>query len=309
MDSGQGGRVVGGMAVPEALIRWLQWQNDKAGGFLDALPDLADSLMCRWDLTPDLSFAPRSGAHALVIGVTRAGEALVLKLSIDPAEVAVEEPLLRLWDGAGAVRLVDSSAADGALLLERLDPSQSLADVPLPAAAGHAGSLLRRLAVAAPADLPLVRTTEVAKAIAVGRPVVAEADLIEPSLSEQVRILAVQLADDDPGPERDLIVHADLHYDNVLAGKREAWLAIDPRARRGSPEIAVAELLWTRADEVADGAGFVDLLAAVVRAADLDPERARAWALARSLDYLRWGFAHELTEDPPRCARIIRALI
>ena len=148
-----------------------------------------------------------------------------------------------------------------------------------------------------------------AKAIAVGRPVVAEADLIVPSLSEQVRILAVQLADDDPGPERDLIVHADLHYDNVLAGKREAWLAIDPRARRGSPEIAVAELLWTRADEVADGAGFVDLLAAVVRAADLDPERARAWALARSLDYLRWGFAHELTEDPPRCARIIRALI
>ena len=105
------------------------------------------------------------------------------------------------------------------------------------------------------------------------------------------------------------MVHADLHYDNVLAGNREPWLAIDPRARRGSPEIAVAELLWTRADEVGDGTGFADLLAAVVMAGELDPDRARAWAVARSLDYLRWGLAHGLTEDPPRCARIIRALV
>lgn len=308
MDSGRRDVVVGGMAVPQALTRWLLWQNDQAGPFLDALPDLADSLLHRWDLAPDPSFAPRSGANALVIGVTRAGDPLVLKLSIDPGEVAVEEMLLRLWDGAGAVRLVDASAADGALLLERLDPSHSLAAVQLPAAAGFAGSLLRRLAVAVPAGLPLVSTAEIARAIASAGPLVGETGLIEPRLSDQVRVLATQLADDDPGPAGDLIVHADLHYDNVLAAKREAWLAIDPRARRGQPEIAVAELLWTRADEVADGSGFADLLRVVVGAGGLDPDRARAWAVARSLDYLRWGLAHGLTEDPPRCARIIRAL-
>ena len=308
MDSGERDVVVGGMAVPPALTRWLLWQNDQAGPFLDALPDLADSLLRRWDLTPDPSFTPRSGANALVIGVTRASESLVLKLSIDPAELALEESLLRLWNGAGAVRLVDASAAEGALLLERLDPSQSLAAVPLPAAAGFAGALLRRLAIPA-ADLPLVRTIEVARAIAAADPVDGESELVEPRQSDQVRSLAAQLADDDPGPASDLIVHADLHYDNVLAGNREAWLAIDPRARRGSPEIAVAELLWTRADEVGDGPAFGDLLAAVIAAGALDPDRARAWAVARSLDYLRWGLAHGLTEDPPRCARIIRALV
>lgn len=309
MENGQRDVVVGGMAVPQVLTRWLLWQNDRAGPFLDGLPDLADSLLRRWGLAPDPTYVPRSGANALVIGVTRAGDELVLKLSIDPGQVALEETLLRLWDGAGAVQLVEASAADGALLLERLEPSRSLGGVPLPEAAEIAGTLLRRLAVRAPAALSLMRTAEVARAIATAGPVEGEAVLVQPRRSDQVRVLAAQLAEDDPGPARDLIVHADLHYDNVLTGKREAWLAIDPRARRGTPEIAVAELLWTRADEVADGPGFADLLAAVVRAGGLDPDRAQAWAVARSLDYLRWGLAHGLTEDPPRCARIIRALV
>ena len=184
MTSGERSVVVGGMPVPAALTRWLLWQNDQAGPFLDALPDLADSLLRRWDLAPDPSFRPRSGANALVIGVSRASESLVLKLSIDPAEVVLEEALLRLWDGAGAVRLVDASAAEGALLLERLDPSESLAGVAMPAAGEFAGALLRRLAVPAPADLPLVRTLEIAGAIAAANPVEGESELIEPRQSD-----------------------------------------------------------------------------------------------------------------------------
>ena len=49
---------------------------------------------------------------------------------------------------------------------------------------------------------------------------------------------------------RDRLVHADLHYGNILAGDREPWLAIDPRAVAGDPEHAVPELLWARLDEV-----------------------------------------------------------
>jgi streptomycin 6-kinase len=308
MGSGRRNVVVGGMAVPPALTRWLLWQNAQANSFLDGLPDLVDSLLRRWDLVPDPTFSPRSGANALVFGVTRATDPLVLKVSIDPGQVACEETLLRWWDGAGAVRLVDASAAEGALLLERLEPSRSLAAVPLPEAAEIAGKVLRRLAVPPPDGLSLVRTTEVARDIAAAEPVVGEANLVAPGQQERVRTLAAQLSEDDPGPAGDLLVHADLHYDNVLSGRRETWLAIDPRARRGTPEIAVAELLWTRADEVGDETGFANLLAAVVRGGGLDPERARAWAVTRSLDYLRWGLTHKLTEDPPRCARVLRAL-
>jgi streptomycin 6-kinase len=38
----------------------------------------------------------------------------------------------------------------------------------------------------------------------------------------------------------DRLVHADLHYGNVLAGDREPWLAIDPRAVAGDPGTTAA---------------------------------------------------------------------
>lgn len=104
------------------------------------------------------------------------------------------------------------------------------------------------------------------------------------------------------------LTHADLHYDNILPGEREPWLAIDPRARLGDPEISVAELLWTRVDEADGPDGIREMLDALVSSADLDPERARRRAVIRSADYFLWGLGHGLTIDPPRCRRVIDAL-
>ncbi len=106
-----------------------------------------------------------------------------------------------------------------------------------------------------------------------------------------------------------LVVHADLHYGNVLAGTREPWLAIDPKPVSGEPEHAVPELLWTRVDEVADASGIRDLLAVLVESAQLDADKARAWAVVRCADYWLWGLEHGLTRDPKRCERIVNALL
>ena len=68
------------------------------------------------------------------------------------------------------------------------------------------------------------------------------------------------------------LVHADLHYGNVLAGAREPWLAIDPHAVSGDPEQSVPELMWTRIDELDDSAVRA-LLDIIVEAGRLDAER------------------------------------
>src|SRR5215211_4179751 len=44
------------------------------------------------------------------------------------------------------------------------------------------------------------------------------------------------------------LVHGDLHYDNVLAGTRQPWSAIDPKPDAGNPERSVPELMWDRID-------------------------------------------------------------
>jgi streptomycin 6-kinase len=42
------------------------------------------------------------------------------------------------------------------------------------------------------------------------------------------------------------LVHGDLHYANVLAGDREAWLTIDPKPVSGDPHFEPAPMLWNR---------------------------------------------------------------
>ena len=65
-----------------------------------------------------------------------------------PAEVAA----LRFWAGRGTVLLVETDLGAGTMLLERLDPTRSLATLPLAEANHHAGRMMRRLAVPAPSD-------------------------------------------------------------------------------------------------------------------------------------------------------------
>ncbi len=57
------------------------------------------------------------------------GTPAVLKLQILDEETEGEPVALRLWDGDGAVRLLDHDPATGTMLLERLDAARMLSHV------------------------------------------------------------------------------------------------------------------------------------------------------------------------------------
>ena len=48
------------------------------------------------------------------------------------------------------------------------------------------------------------------------------------------------------------LIHADLHYENVMAADREPWLAIDPKPVSGDPHYELAPMLWNRVEELDD---------------------------------------------------------
>jgi streptomycin 6-kinase len=95
-----------------------------------------------------------------------------------------------------------------------------------------------------------------------------------------------------------VMIHSDLHYENVLAADREPWLVIDPKPVSGDPHYEPAPMLWNRWDEaVASG----DVRAAVRRrfhtlvdTAHLDEDRARDWVVVRMLHNAMW----ELEDHP-----------
>ncbi|WP_329519908.1 aminoglycoside phosphotransferase family protein [Spirillospora sp. NBC_01491] len=266
-----------------------KYNGEKGRAWVAALPGLTAGALDRWDLRVD--GPSRHGMAALVLPVRRAdGAEAVLKLQLLDEETESEPVALRLWDGQGAVRLLDEDPAAGALLLERLDADRTLAALPgdLDALRVLTGLLARLVALPAPAGVR--RLADIARAMLAQVPD-ALAFLTDDRQRRLTEVCAAAVTDlaDEPG---DRLLHWDLHYDNVLAGTREPWLAIDPNPLAGDPGFDLMPALDNRWDDiVATG----DVARAVRRRFDLmtevlglDRRRAAGWTLGRVLQNTLW---------------------
>lgn len=294
---------------PELAASQAKYHGEAGRAWVAALPELAVGYLDRWDLR--LDGQPRHGVVALVLPVVTAdGTRAVLKLSPIEEEHAGEAVALRAWDGDGAVRLLDEDRATWTLLLERLDDSRSLADVPeVTEAVQVIAALLARLTTrAAPPEirgLGLVVEQMVADAPAAARRL---ADAAERRLLARWAAAVSEVAT-EPG---DRLLHWDLHYENVLAADREPWLAIDPKPLAGDPGFELLPALWNRWDEVvATG----DVRRAVRRRFDLmvdmlglDRQRAVAWTFGRVLQNSLWSVEDGDTRLDPVQITIAAAL-
>jgi streptomycin 6-kinase len=282
------------LRVPDELVATHGKYFGAAGRlWLDNLPGLAADLIERWELRRD--GPPICGAVALIVPVVRAdGTPAMLKIQPVDDETVGEPVALRAWNGAGAVRLLEYEAGSGSLLLERLG-DRTLADVPsdLDALRIISELLLRLNARPAPDDVR--RMVDVGAAMLDRVPVALAGDA-DQDRRRLIRDCAAALREVLPEPG-DRLLHWDLHFDNVLTGEREPWLAIDPKPLAGDPGFELLAALHNRWDDVvATG----DVPRAVRRRFDLmtevlglDRERAVAWTLARVLQNKLWEVESE----------------
>ncbi|MEO6957289.1 MAG: aminoglycoside phosphotransferase family protein [Antricoccus sp.] len=251
------------------------------------MPKLVETMIDEWQLKPD--GPPKHGYTSLVLPVLQDGVPAALKLTVDGDDESEHEALaLTHWAGRGAVRLLRADPHRRVLLLERLD-SADLLSVPEGQAGEIIGGLYRLLhRPALPKLVPVSRYTE--------RWLGALAELsrdapIPRRLVQQALSTGRELIDSEPVDEA-VIVHGDLHYENVLAAERADWLAIDPKPMAGDPHFEPAPMLWNRwacIVEAADVRGAIlGRLYTIVDAGGLDEHRARAWVLVRVVLNAHW---------------------
>ncbi|MEU9255117.1 aminoglycoside phosphotransferase family protein [Streptomyces sp. NPDC048270] len=272
--------------IPDGLVEaQIRWNGEAGREFVAGLPARAARFLQQWELrrTGPLMH----GMTALVLPVVRAdGSAAALKLQRVDEESAGEPDALRAWGGQGAVRLLEHDGETGTLLLERLDERRHLSAVAerdAREAVRVIGELLARLtAVPAPAGLRGLGGMAAGMLDELPRALGRLADAGERRLLGDCAAALAEVAG-EPG---DRLLHWDLHYDNVLAGRREPWLAIDPKPLSGDPgfellpaivnNFRVREVRW-RFDLLTEAAGL-----------DGDRDRARAWTLGRVLQNCLW---------------------
>ncbi|MBW8484109.1 aminoglycoside phosphotransferase family protein [Actinomadura parmotrematis] len=295
--------------VPEAFAASYGAHGAEERAWIAGLPRLGGEFLARWDLRPDGPAA--YGMASLVLPVLRAdGTPAALKLQQLREETAGAAIALRAWNGNGIVRLLDHDADSATQLLERLDAGRPLSSVAGDTALQVLAELMARL-TSVPAPEGLRRLSDIASAMLdqVERAVPA---LRDPAEQRLVRICAAAVAE-LVGESRACLLHWDLHYDNVLAGEREPWLAIDPEPLSGDPGFELLPALDNRWDEVeatGDPARAVlrrfDLLAEVL---DLDRKRATGWTFGRVLQNALWDIEDGRMELDPVQVAIATALL
>lgn len=294
------------IVLPDAVTamagRGPQWQ-----AWVDRLPAVVTTQLDGWGLTPD--GAADHGYCSIVLPVrTDDGAPAVLKVSFPDPESEHEHLALRRWGGAGAVRLLRADPHARALLLERLQDRnlEELWDIE---ACEVVAGLYGRLHVPA---LPQLRPLSgFIREWTAGLRALPRNAAVPRRLVEQ----AISLGDDltaDPACTGTLI-HGDLHYANVLAADREPWLVIDPKPMSGDPHYEIAPMLWNRWDELAGYVrdGVRRRFAALVDAAGLDADRARAWVTVRVMHNAMWELTEQTEPDPQwltTCVAIAKAV-
>jgi streptomycin 6-kinase len=242
------------ITIPPALVRNVtETWADEGLRWLAGLPVLLDDVARDWDLTLG---APYLLSFHWVTPVTRAdGSAAVLKLGLAAEGLAAQAQALQIYGGHGAVRLLAHDKRRGALLLERADPGTPVAalvpdhDEEATAALIGAGRRLHRVP---PAGCTLPDLREEGESFRAHLRRFPGDDPLPRRLVERAGGLFDELC--ASAPDR-LVLHGDLHHDNVLRAQREPWLAIDPFGVVGDPGYDCGAMLynpepWRREDDL-----------------------------------------------------------
>lgn len=231
------------IAIPPALARNVveTWARDGVR-WLAGLPELIDEVARDWELTVG---APYPLSFHWVTPVIRAdGSAAVLKLGVPGGHLSAQAEALRAYGGHGAVRLLGHDPERGALLLEHADPGSPAAAL-VPGADADATAALvrvgRRLHRIPPAGCTLPELAEEAESFSAHLRRFPGDEPVPRRLVERAGALFGELCASAPDH---LVLHGDLHHDNVLRAGREPWLAIDPHGVVGDPGYDCGAMLY-----------------------------------------------------------------
>lgn len=287
------------LAIPDGFRANLREHATDADDWLGRLPGLADRYLTAWDLVRDGDDVWHGYVGIVVPVRLPDGTAAALKISYPSPESAHEAAALTVWAGHGAVRALRADPARQVTLLERLDSTRSLREVPVPQAVRVWGELVREMSGPVPAGPHAFDSlTDLARRWR--RELPERWDRLArpgpPWLLDEALAVCEETADDPVLVHRNMVlVHSDLHFENILATPDGArWRAIDPKPLLGVAEFAVAPMLWNRLGELGGGAEALRARCdALSDAAGLDRDLARRWSVAREvdnhLDYLESG--------------------
>ncbi|OLF53016.1 aminoglycoside phosphotransferase family protein [Pseudomonas chlororaphis] len=224
-----------------------------------------------WNLRVDGAPIVTPGSHLLPVRLD--GAPAMLKIALDDEEKHGNR-LMAWWAGEGAAQ-VYGHHGDG-LLMERAMGRRSLMQMAL---AGEDDEVSRIVCASlarlhAPRAAPLPPLLSLGEWFQALRPAARrEGGVFRRSLATAEELLAT--------PREQVVLHGDIHHDNVLDFEQRGWLAIDPKRVMGERGFDFANLICNPdLPTSADPRRFTRQVEVIAQAAGLERKRLLQWVLA-----------------------------
>lgn len=241
------------------------------------------------------------------------GNRVVLKLSKTFGDEWNSGAVLRAFQGAGTVRVLESD--EGAVLLERLEPATELVELVRAGCDPEATAILAELiARMAHHDPPAGCPTVSDWGLGFNRYLDRYNDGPIPSeLVREAGEIYRQLA---ASQKQVMLLHGDLHHYNVLLDSNRGWVAIDPKGVGGELEYELGASIRNPVelpDVYVSETVALRRLKQLTDVLHLDHDRALGWTFAQAVLSAIWsvedGFSVTPTHPHLRLAEIIRPLL
>lgn len=300
------------MNLPTEFISNIQNTFREDGyAFLKALPDSIAQASARWGLTkvqpaPTLSY--NFVAFAIRGGEGRGEEEnVVLKMSVPNREFLSEMEALRLFNGEGACRLIDSDEQKSWMLLERLYPGEMLAAMEDDEQATHIAAevmkkIWRPVESLDSASSPVMTRGQghrLQRFILLSdwfdglkklrQTFDGGTSPLDEKLVQRAERAANEFLAENHHP---VLMHGDFHHYNILSSER-GWLVIDPKGVIGPAGYEVGPLLTNPWGDMINEKNIpqitrrrIDILHEHL---GFERERIREWGLAHAVLSAWWG--------------------
>ncbi len=299
--------------IPDTFARtMIELHEDEGVAWLERLPVILAACERRWQISIQAPFANLS-FHYVARAIRADGTPVVVKACSPTDEFMRESEALRLFDGHGMVQLLASDANDEVMLLEHLHPGTLLLAIEDDEVnTAIAADVMRQFWRPVPVQHPFPTVQDWGRGFTrLHQHYNGGYGPFPPKLLDEAEHLYTELSASMATP---VLLHGDLHHENILAANRRPWLAIDPKGLVGEPAYEVGawlrnplpqllqmpnpdRMLARRIDQ------FVDLL-------QLERARVRGWAISQALLSAWWSVEDfgTISQDMLACTELLAAI-
>lgn len=232
------------LALPEVFLKNIRESYPGRGAaWLERLPRLIHQFEECWKVRVGEPFGLSYSYCAEAI--TADGREVVLKLAVPCVDFTQQVKALRFFDGHGMVRMLKGNAREGAVLMERLRPGKTLAETVKDddEATRIIAQVMRAMWLPVSNNPGFKTLADWGRNFQRIRKKYAGSEC--PLTWRMVEWTDSTLADLLASSKEQVLLHGDLHHENVLCVVDDAlgWRAIDPFGIVGEREIDVGAML------------------------------------------------------------------